>query len=667
MARNSFPKHRPPNPPVHRIHRLFCWALWIIAIGVLFYSPRSGLSQTLSPSASRSAPSPFSAPSENPAKGGEEGFWQAYQESLKKGAWESGIAELEKLYQWKLDRGIRNHYGYATALIRESRQPWSSGQKERVPVLLQYAEKMAPDFSQVHYAQAAWRWAEKSFSPVEIAGAVNHGFRGLWLSLSNPEEGLSFAANLVFWILGSVFLLMAVFSFYLLLRYHSFFAHHLGHWIRIGVDPKMIRGFALLILFLPFLLGIGWMWLFAFWFLVFGVYANASDRRAMIFILLLSLILPMGLRWYGSCLTSMTNPGFMEIARANRGAWNPALYQTLENLRRKNPSDPQILQATGLVAKRMGEYGAAEQRFLEWTELNPGSAAAFTNLGNVFFATQRLDPAAAAYKKAIDLDSSHAEAHYNLGQVYLQKLQLNEAESHFLEARSLAPDLISYYNHIASRNANRLMIDPTLKPLDLWERVWNEAWKEESITPILWAGLWEGIPLALGEVVLILLLLAVMGMPGLLGERFLIRSCESCGQIMCSLCRRSMMTGQNCYQCRKIFSNKPSGDPQIIAKKKTEVARYRDRQKSIPVFLSRIVPGVGHLFRGRSLEGAFSLFLFILLIVKLGLGSGWMPSPMVVNVPFVLPGMILTSLLLIGIYGWVQFRMKRLAGQGGKI
>ena len=619
--------------------------------------------------------SPFAAEPQSPPKsmedprqeGGRE-FWAAYQDRSQKGEWEKGKAELEKLYQWKLDRGIRNHYGFASALIRESLRADRTGKKEQVPALLQFAQKMSPDFSQVYFAQAAWLWGEKGLSPPDVFQAIRCALWGSWLSLSHPPEGFAMAANLTLWVVISLFLLLAVVSFYILGRYHPHWTHHLQHALPFVRNARIIRLLALLILLGPLFLGLGWIWLFAFWFLLLGVYASAKDRRAFLFIGIISLALPVGLRWYGGCLLSMTRPGFMEIAQANWGVWSPALYERLDELRRKNPSDLHVLQAAGLVAKRMGRYDEAEELFRLWTALDPHSPAAHTSLGNVFFATQRFDAAIAAYRKALDLGTSQAEAHYNLGQVYLQKLQLNEAESHFQEARNLAPALISYYTEISSPKANRMMIDPTLPPLDLWGRIWNAAWNEGGIASILWASLWDGIPLTLAEVAMILLLLtAGWILPNLLGRKLGVRSCETCGQLICPWCRRSMMMGPRCFLCRKVLAEKPSVEPQTIMKKHEEIVRYRNRQKSTPVILSWILPGLGHLYRGHALEGTFWMFLVILWAVKLGLGPGWIPSPMLVHVPFRIPGMLLALGMLILVYSLGQVRMKQLVREGGRI
>ena len=64
-----------------------------------------------------SSPVPAGTTSEVGMKGEEEAgkIWLLHREHLKKGDWEKSQGDLEKLYQWKLDQGIRNHYPYALA------------------------------------------------------------------------------------------------------------------------------------------------------------------------------------------------------------------------------------------------------------------------------------------------------------------------------------------------------------------------------------------------------------------------------------------------------------------------------------------------------------------------------------------------------------------------
>lgn len=156
-------------------------------------------------------------------KTGEE-IWKASKELLRKGEWEKGQGELEKLYQWKLNQGIRNHFLYAAALVRESQKANQEGNPAAIPGLLNYAEKMAPDFAQITYARAHWLWSQNFPSFINISKAIWLWIQGFFLSLYNLEEALSQLANLMIWILSSFLITLVVFSFILLFKYHSFFS-----------------------------------------------------------------------------------------------------------------------------------------------------------------------------------------------------------------------------------------------------------------------------------------------------------------------------------------------------------------------------------------------------------------------------------------------------------
>ncbi len=79
-----------------------------------------------------------------------------------------------------------------------------------------------------------------------------------------------------------------------------------------------------------------------------------------------------------------------------------------------------LQQAT--ILKAQGSYAAAENALVILTEKQPHFAAAFNNLGTVYFAEKKWLEAARAYQKAIDIEADYADAYYNLG-LALNKLQ----------------------------------------------------------------------------------------------------------------------------------------------------------------------------------------------------------------------------------------------------
>ena len=590
-------------------------------------------------------------------KAGEE-IWRASKELFRKGEWEKGQGELEKLYQWKLNQGIRNHYYYAAALVRETQKATQEGKTAAIPGLLDYAEKMAPDFAQITYARAYWLWSQNFPSFLNISKAVWIWVQSFSFYLINLEEALPQLANLLLWILSSFLLTLAIFSFVLLFKYHSFFSHHLKHLIRTGKDGKSIAVLSFFLLLTPLILGVGWMWLSAIWLLVFWIYGSRADRTITMFFLVFLLLLPTGVRIYSSFLVSLTDNGILDIVRANTGVVNEELHRKLIAMQKKEPQDPDILQAIGLIEKRMGKFMEAEQRFLQAVKSEPHASAAFNNLGNIYLISNRTDKAVEAYQKAIKLEPTKTESYYNLGQAYLLNLLLNEAESEFRRAHELRPQLTSFYTSISSRNPNRIAIDQTIELSRVWKRVFAATPERERLAEAFWQVLWGRVPLKYGEGAAAALLLMLLMVQVATRGKVLIRNCENCGALICSRCTRSMVIGNQCSQCVKAFSASTSTEPEVVNQKRAKMAKYRWRKNSFTRWFSLILPGGGHLWRDDSREGIVYLFIFILFLLKIIWWRGFIPSPVLLENSFDLLWMAMTIILFLIYYGFVQYRIR---------
>jgi len=652
----------------------FLFPLWIrnilpvllgIGIGVLFLlgSGRGVLAQD---------PSSLSARLKEALEGEGKGketpteIWGAYRQFAQRGAWDKSGNELEKLYQWKLNQGIRNHYYYAIALLRENAKLTKEAGEEMGPVLLGYAKKMAPDFSEVYYAQSQWIWSRQPFSLTHLAGAVWYWFVGGFYCYANIEESLPQYANLGYGVVFGFLIALGLYAAVLAFRYYPFFHHHLRHLLKLDWHPIAQAALGIVLLFLPFALGIGWLGLFLAWLLAFWVYESRGERTVSLVVLILVLLLPSGVRISSSFVSSLIGNGVPEIIRANSGVWGPQLHRQLLVLQQRQAGDPDFLQALSLVEKRMGKFNEAEQHLRRWIQLEGGSAAAHNNLGNVYLATNRADQAMEAYQKAIRLDSTRAEAYYNLGQAYLLNLLLNEAESEFHRAKELRPQLISFYTSIASRHPNRMTIDRSLEPLQIWKRVLVETPERERLESGFWA-LWGGrfsLPFEeiFGIVFLLVLGLIHRGRRG----RPLIRRCERCGRLICSRCSRSLVIGNQCLQCIKAFAKNPSGDAQQLKGKRLEVARYQLRQYALSRWLSFLLPGAGHLHRGHAKEGFIYLCGASIFMTKALFWERWIPNPLDLGISSSVPWVVATLLLFLFFYGWVQVRLLQILRREAK-
>jgi tetratricopeptide (TPR) repeat protein len=92
------------------------------------------------------------------------------------------------------------------------------------------------------------------------------------------------------------------------------------------------------------------------------------------------------------------------------------------------------------------EAAAAYRKALE---LDPYLVAALINLANIHYSRDELAEAQALYERAIGLESDFFEAHFNLGNIYHDLGRFPEAQSCYLEALRLNPTYADGHFYLA--------------------------------------------------------------------------------------------------------------------------------------------------------------------------------------------------------------------------
>ena len=102
----------------------------------------------------------------------------------------------------------------------------------------------------------------------------------------------------------------------------------------------------------------------------------------------------------------------------------------------------------GLRFQRQGHSEQAIRMYRMAIEENPSLIEAYNNLGNLYL-IQKNDPESAivCYQKGLEIDPNYAKLRNNLGIYYLEKGELEEAESEFKRAMSLDASFeLPHYN-----------------------------------------------------------------------------------------------------------------------------------------------------------------------------------------------------------------------------
>lgn len=113
---------------------------------------------------------------------------------------------------------------------------------------------------------------------------------------------------------------------------------------------------------------------------------------------------------------------YTRLATAWRGGGNAAIF-----IRPRDPASDALRVAVTMEEK--GQYDEAAREYRRILDLHPDSSLAWTNLGNVEVRRGNSSAAEEAFRKAIAVDGSSADALNNLAWLLYQQKRLEEAES----------------------------------------------------------------------------------------------------------------------------------------------------------------------------------------------------------------------------------------------
>jgi tetratricopeptide (TPR) repeat protein len=94
-------------------------------------------------------------------------------------------------------------------------------------------------------------------------------------------------------------------------------------------------------------------------------------------------------------------------------------------------------------------FDAAEEAYRNAIKLDPTLANALTNLGNLMFKRERLIEAEDLYRRALKLDSDQPEAHYNLGFLLFERREIPAAMESFQRALTSDPSFADAHFNLA--------------------------------------------------------------------------------------------------------------------------------------------------------------------------------------------------------------------------
>ena len=521
--------------------------------------------------------------------------------------------ELEQLYQLKLDKGIRNVPVLSQWLNREALRARERGDPDEAVAVATYAIKFSPDLPQTYYELAKILWFQSPFQLHKVFGEI---YRGQIAQFRHYPSSLKFFYNLFFILCNALLMTFVVFGVVVMAKYLPLYFYDLRRNLTQNVKGMLLTSVRVLILFIPFFLRLDILWAFMFWSILLWGYVIKRERVILLVFLVLLVYLPFFLRSASSLLDGPQSEIILQMSQANQEDWDKNLEKKLEAWLPNHPNDADVLFTLGLMGKREGRYGEAEEWYKKSLQQSPQFDEALSNLGNVYLAKKQVEMAIASYQQAVDIQPNNGAYYYNLYRAYSQETFLSgKSGKAFERARQLDPRLVDYYASIDSPNINRQVIDEMLTARKLWARLLHQFVGKEGVSYRLFMAWFEMIPSRI-YLLPVFFLGFLIGMSRVTQRKRFLSRCPMCGSPTFRFYLGETDQESICFNCHRIFIQKEKIHPKIKEKKSIQVSQFQKKNHRLSRFLSTFFVGFSDLWGGGTFYGLFLLFLFFVFVFR---------------------------------------------------
>ncbi|HET9481540.1 MAG TPA: tetratricopeptide repeat protein [Candidatus Polarisedimenticolia bacterium] len=528
-------------------------------------------------------------------------MWFARKAALEESDTVAASARVEEMRAYMRQEGITADRGIARGFAYEGYENLREGNYERAREAFDLARSFDPYMPQ---AQRGYAWSLLRAGR-GVTASLNEYAAGMklgWKQFRADEvQSTNFSAVAALAFLCS---LMA-FSLVVIARCQGRLRHDLFESFRRMVPEGAARLLAWVVFLLPLLFWIGGLWLLLFWLAICFRYMRWPERVAAGCVFVMLGLAPLGVTVVLDRFQAATDPETRVVVSAMQSGYNPETLRRLQQVvaAHEEAAELHLLLGTSFVKGDL--LGDAFDEFQRVLDLNPASAPAFVNTGNVYFRLGEHAQAVSQYKRAIELQPDLAPAYWNLYLAQGELFHFAEADESLARARSLdAARVGELLSRKKGQQGAALLIDemPSLPRL-------KDALKAGARLPAERVHvLMNPFSLACGAGLVFALLLSIGGSDDLA------RACARCGRAFCPQCRL-VAAGSCCTRCVSIFQRTDGITADVRAEELAKLERL-DRLATLSRrALTLGLPGSGQLLAGRVWIGFFLMTGWVCAII----------------------------------------------------
>jgi tetratricopeptide (TPR) repeat protein len=466
----------------------------------------------------------------------------------------------------------------------------SGGNKEAFQ-LVRGAIKLDPGLMAPRLTLVAWLAFRQ---PAEALDQINDVIR---LARDSFMIQIVMATNALYLFIQALVLALVVIAIVVLALNHARLRHGWIERLSSFATPATARWWSWAILLGPYLAGLGpALPTLAF----LGLLLPTARLRERSLFVLLALTLA-GVPFMTAALDRLSSPlhedraPFYGVPELQTEPYTPALRAETEAAVVAHPDNPFLHFAAGWMAQRAGDAVGAEAHYRRALAAWPDDDRTYNNLGNTLASQGRSDDALAAYRKAIELNPSNLDAHFNASQIYTMRYDFHSANDELSRASAIDFEVVKDLQADRAESKWAGLVDQWIGPRTFWRALRQVPVRTTAsgALPPLWRTRVECSGWTFSLLAFVVAA-ASLGL-GLLFHRSVpVRDCGNCGRPVCRRCAQRRRELALCPDCAAIWSRAESpefGRVLLFQHRR----RLLERRDTVFRVAGTLAPGVGYL------------------------------------------------------------------------
>jgi tetratricopeptide (TPR) repeat protein len=543
-------------------------------------------------------------------------LWVAYKKAEGKGDTEAVQNAMREIRRLRIERNIRSLETMALARVGDGVTALRSGDNVRAEAAFRDAVALDPHLPDGYFGLAQY---DMKKGPLGLVPAVKDTLAGTTARLRTARGEHYLFALLVPVGLLALLATTIVFGLAMVIRDGSLLKHDFEESFGPG-RRSLALGLAAIILLLPAMLFQGWAWLPLWWLAMLFIYMGWVERIVALALIVLCVLSAPLVRTMESRLRAQQNPLFWASLGALESGPDTRAVAQLEEARRTNADDRDLVYLLGAQYKKAGRYDDGAALYREALRLEPKDPIALNNLANLEFAAGEFPAAIARYKQGIESGpptSLAATFYYNLSLAHLQRFEYQPAQEARSQADRLDSSLVHAYDSLWKYDkGDYAVVDLGLSADEVWAKFAGAAQgivqKNRAGKGADAAGPSSLLPTLANRLSVFpfVALLAVAILRKWRGAKAFTMRCLKCGTPFCRRCHLGQVAGGLCSQCHHLFVVRDGVSGPARNRKLLEVQKEEGRRDRVFRALSLLVPGAGHLYAHRAGTGILLVFVW---------------------------------------------------------